>query len=955
MGPSKSKAGWLAQTWRLGLPAALISAILLSGASLACAAEFGVEKWEAGTCTNVSCTDSGPTEYFYTQAAGHPNFGITDFRMNSTKQGLTGAALPVGHVENVRVDLPEGLAVNPEATPFCSQAEFQASTCAADTQVGEDEATGTVKVAQTVAEKIENLLPVGGILKTLLSGGEVALTVTEKFPVYNVERGPGEVGRFGILVKSAVLELAGIEAHIYIDGGLSWHHEALASNGENSGVSTGDFHEFFRIPNVPEAPELVESKLIFWGDPHQYNSAAPEKAFITMPSTCNGPQTTILHVSSHEAPERYLAYGNRTPVGATGCGGLAFAPLIGQKPESTRSDAPDGTEVKMLLPQRTDEPSKPDTPDPREVKVTLPEGMSLNPSAANGLEACANAQFKMGTNEKIECPEKSKLGTISIDAPGIPNGSLAGSVYLGDPLSSEPASGQEYRILVAAEAPQYDIGVRLEGHVSANPQTGRLTTTFSNLPPVPFEEFDLKFKGGATAPLANPLPCGAATTSASLLAYSGETASPSSPFSVIAPTCPPGFAVGQSANASTTKAGSSTTFTLGLTRPEGQQYISQLSTSLPEGMIGEIPAVPLCSQADAAASKCPSSSKIGTATVSIGSGPSPLTLPAGPVYLTGPYEGAPFGMEILTDATKVGPFDYGTITTRAKIMIDPYTARVSVSAALPTLIGGVPIRLRTLSVAIDHPGFMLNPTSCGPLATATSLTSTFGGADSVSTPFKTTECGALPFKPTFKASTKAKHTRRFGARLSVSVSERPGQANIKSVQVMLPRKLVANLKTLNYACEEKTFAADPASCPKQADVGDAAVKTPALPGSLTGHAYFVSHGGAAFPDLDIVLKGDGVTIILVGHTNIKGAYTHSNFASLPDVPFDSFSLTLPARANSALSGNGNFCKGKMRMPTTIVGQNGKKVTQRTKLTVLGCKHNKKAKRRAHAKSKHRRK
>jgi hypothetical protein len=916
---------------------AALATVALTASAAAAAEQFGVSKWEAGTCVNVGCTDSGPIEYFYTQAAGHPNFGITDFRMNGVTQGVTGAVLPTGHVENVRVDLPEGLAVNPEAAPRCPKQEFEASKCEPDTQVGEDEATGTVKVSQVVAEKIEKSLPVGGLVGKLLSGSEVALTITEKFAVYNVERESGQVARFGILVKSATLELAGIEAHIYIDGGLSWHTEAPAPDGENSGVTSGDFHEFFRIPDIPEAPELVESKLIFWGDPHQYHAAAPEKSFITMPSNCNGPQTTILHVSSHEEPERYFAYSNQTPVGATGCGGLEFMPQIGQKPESVQSDAPDGTEVKMLVPQRTDEPVKPNTPDPREAKVILPEGMTLNPSAVNGLEACANSQFKMGTDEKIECPAKSTLGTVAINAPGIPNGSLVGNVYLGTPLSSEPASGLQYRVLIAAEAPEYDIGLRLEGHVSADPDTGRLVTTFTDLPPVPFEEFNLKFKAGPTAPLANPLSCGAVTTSASLLSYAGQTAAPSSPFAVIAPACPPGFAVLQSAKATSTKAASSTTFTLGLTRPEGQQYISSLSTALPEGMIGQIPAVPLCKQAQASADKCPAASQVGSASVTIGSGSSPLALPTGPVYLTGPYQGAPFGLEILTNASKVGPYDYGTISTRAKIDIDPFTARVNIAAAPPTIVGGVPIRLRSLSVTVDHPGFLLDPTNCGDLSTDTSLVSSFGATDAVSTPFKVTDCSALPFSPSFSASTSAKHTRRFGASLDVSVTEKPGQANIKSVDVMLPRRIVANLKTLNYACPEKTFATSPSSCPAQSKVGSAHVTTPTLPGTLTGSAYFVSRGGAGFPNLDLVLSGDGVTIILVGQTNISGDYTHSKFASLPDVPIHSFNLKLPTSSNSALSGNGSFCKGVLRMPTTIVAQNGKTVRQRTKLKVFGCK------------------
>lgn len=895
--------------------AALLAGVLLIlalAASVAAAAEFGVSKWEAGTCTNSECTESTPG-LFYTQAAGHPPYGITDFRFEAEK--LLVFEKPVGHVENVRVDLPSGLAVDPEAVPACTEAKIEEYACPPETQVGVDEAVGA-------------------------AGG---LAVKESFDVYNVQRNFGESARFGVEVHGGVVSLLKLESVIYLHGGLSWHQEAQAPGGEASGVATGDYHEYFKIEKIPSEPELVESRLIFWGVPYEYNGhlQGTDKAFITMPSTCNGPQVTWLHVDSKEDPGSYLTKSFTTPVGASGCESLVYDPQASQKPETAQSDAPDGTEVSIHVPQDMEDPTGEDSPDARDATVTLPEGMTLNPAAASGLQACQNDQFVIGTDETIGCPSGSVIGSVSVDAPGIPDGALTGLVYLGAPESQEPESGHEYRIFLSAESAAYDIGMRLEGRVRANPQTGRLTATFSDLPPVPFEEFKLKFKGGASAPLANPLSCGAATTTGEFLPYSArEGALPAiaaSPFTVIAGACPPPFDVSQSASAFSSKAGSSTGFTLGLTRPQGQQYISSLSTTLPEGMIGQIPAVPLCSEADAAAEHCPSASQIGTAIVTIGSGSSPLALPTGPVYLTGPYQGAPFGLEILTNASKVGPYDYGTISTRAKIDIDPFTARVTIAAAPPTIVGGVPIRLRSLSVTVDHPGFMLDPTNCGDLSTDTSLVSSFGATDAVSTPFKATDCSALPFSPSFSASTSAKHTRRFGASLDVSVTEKAGQANIKSVDVMLPRKIVANLKTLNYACVEKTFATSPSSCPAQSKIGSARVTTPTLPGTLTGSAYFVSRGGAGFPNLDLVLSGDGVTIILVGQTNIRGDYTHSKFASLPDVPIHSFNLKLPTSSNSALSGNGSFCKSVLRMPTTIVAQNGKTVRQRTKLKVLGCK------------------
>ena len=195
-------------------------------------AALTVSKWEAGTCKEVNCEDSGPTSRFYTQAAGHPDFGITDFRFAATKVGL-GHEAPTGKVKDVRVDLPSGLAVNPEATEQCTEAQLEQFKCPAGSQVGEDEAVGTATALE--------LLHLG-------------LTVTEHFPVYNMQRLPGEPARFGVEVNSPTLELLATLGHdlrgqIYLEGGLSWQHEAETS--ENSGVPTGDYHEFFKIQNLP--------------------------------------------------------------------------------------------------------------------------------------------------------------------------------------------------------------------------------------------------------------------------------------------------------------------------------------------------------------------------------------------------------------------------------------------------------------------------------------------------------------------------------------------------------------------------------------------------------------------------------------------------------------------------------------------------------------------------------
>jgi hypothetical protein len=277
------------------------------------------------------------------------------------------------------------------------------------------------------------------------------------------------------------------------------------------------------------------------------------------------------------------------------------------------------------------------------------------------------------------------------------------------------------------------------------------------------------------------------------------------------------------------------------------------------------------------------------------------------------------------------------VIVRSRIEVDPNTARVTVAGDIPTIFKGIPLRMKTLSLAINSQGYLLNPTNCAPLSTNSTLTSSFGATQAITTPFQATNCSGLAFKPKFGASTNAKTSRANGASLVTNVNvPNGGQANFKSVLVTVPKQLPSRLTTLKNACLAAVFAANPSSCPANAKVGTARIKTPVLPGQLSGSAYFVSHGGAAFPDLDLVLSGDGVTIILVGNTNISKGVTTTNFASTPDVPFTGFELNLPSGPNSAVSAVGNLCKQSLVMPTTITAQNGKVFKQNTVLAVSAC-------------------
>ncbi len=870
---------------RIWLGGTLVCACVALSAPVAFGASFGVteEHFEAGTCVTSACTYSSPHELFYTQAAGHPPVGITSFELNSESKGLGDE--PIGNVKNVRVNVPPGLAANPEALPKCAVVKFEKDECESDTEVGQDEATVFVLLANT--------------------------TVTGQ--VYNLEQPAGVPLEFGIHLSVPGLA----NEHIFLVGHLSW---------------STNYHEYFEINDISKAMPLLKSKLIFDG--------TAGTGFLTLPSECSTSTSSHIRVESYTG--EVSETNTHTPVGVEGCANTKFEPKIKLEPQTTQSDQPDGVTVRVEVPQ-SQSASEIDSPDLKNAVVTLPEGMTLNPAAANGLTACSDGQIGIKTTNNVACPASSKVGTVTIETPDLPPGSLVGNVYLGEPESGEPASGQEYRIFIDAESARYGVSVRLEGHVSANLRSGTLTATFAENPQLPFRELILRFEGGAKAPLANPLVCGQAATSASLTPYSGGPAA--NPFSLFtvdsngkAGACPAPlpFTLDQGAVSTPATGGANTSFAYGLARADGQQYLSRLSATLPEGLLGKIPTVALCGEPQAEKGECGSASQIGVATVSLGSGPSPYSL-SGTVYLTGPYAGAPYGLSVVVPAEKVGPFNYGKIVTRATITVNLFSSQVTVSSQLPTIVGGVPLRLKTLTVNANRPDFAINPTNCGALAVTTTLTSTFGTTQTLSTPFQATGCDSLAFNPKFSASSNAKTSRADGAALDVKVTYPAGaQANIKSVQVTLPKQLPSRLTTLKNACVEATFNANPLACPSTSRVGEATVTTPVLPGKLTGYALFVSHGGASFPDLDLILSGDGVSVILVGNTNIQKGVTTSDFASLPDVPISSFETKLPVGKNSVLTANGNLCKRALVMPTTITAQNGKVIKQGTNIAVSGC-------------------
>ncbi len=599
--------------------------------------------------------------------------------------------------------------------------------------------------------------------------------------------------------------------------------------------------------------------------------------------------------------------------------------------------------------------------------------MTLNPASANGLQACSEQQIgyegHAGTDPlapaaaqplrfssgPANCPEASKLGTVRVRTPLLAH-ELKGAVY----LAAQEANpfGSLLALYVVAEDPFSGVRVKLAGEVKLNEETGQVTTTFINTPQVPFEDFELELYGGPRAATATPPLCGGYATSATFTPWSGEQPltrlSVPEEFSVTSGvgggTCPATqpFAPSFLAGSTSSQAGAFAPFTLQITRPDGNQALTGISVALPPGAAAILASVTPCQEPQAALGQCGPESEIGQSTASAGVGGDPYT-ETGRVYITGPYNGAPFGLAIVTPAV-AGPFNLGNVVVRSTINVDPNTAAVRIGSAVPTIIqgvgrpkSGIPLQLQHISVTVNRPNFEFNPTNCNPMSIDGTLTGAQGATAQVSSPFQVAGCASLPFAPKLTASAGGHGSKADGTSLHVTVTSAGlGQANIAKVDLQLPLALSSRLPTLQRACTEATFNANPASCNEDAVIGDATIHTPVLKNPVSGPAYLVSHGSAAFPDVEFVLQGEGITLVLDGKTNIKGGITYSRFESAPDAPFTSFETVLPAGPHSVLTPNVpekedySLCKTSLVMPTQITAQNGAVINQSTNIKIEGC-------------------
>ena len=328
----------------------------------------------------------------------------------------------------------------------------------------------------------------------------------------------------------------------------------------------------------------------------------------------------------------------------------------------------------------------------------------------------------------------------------------------------------------------------------------------------------------------------------------------------------------------------------------------------------------------------------------------------GTVYLAGPYTDPsgtsyPFSLSIVVPVA-AGPYNLGTQVVQAGIAVDPTDAHLTTVATLPTTqtfpVGsgteGLLLRIQSVNLTLDRPGFIKNGTNCSPLT----YSSTLGGVDPIAALMSSvtgsgsisfSNCGALAFSPTLTMTAPAASAATSstnGAGLDVKLTQPPGQSNIKSVVIDFPSAFSARLSTINGACPVATYTASASRCPATSLVGTVTATTPLLPGSLTGPAYLVSYGATGLPSIDVALQDDGVTFNLSVAISFSSTESLISSPTAPDVPISSFELNLPEGPHSALAASANLCLSALTAPTTLNGQSGAQVKENIAMQVTGC-------------------
>ena len=853
-----------------------------------------------------------------TQAGDRPNTLSTGIQLPTVPPG--GVPADGANARDIRVTLPPGLVGNPLAAERCLESDVTHLACPTSSQVG----------ALNFVEDSASFAKVGD----------------EFFPLFNTVPEAGYPAELGSKYLTHSFELfANLVRAPVADGGYTIQVTSTA----------------------PLTTPISTALITVFGDPRGRLSGARGPAFLTNSSACGLTPTATIEADSWQETGSYkkIADVPVLPPGQTitGCELLQFGPSIAFEPETARADSPSGYRFELVVPQSPDVYPILATPPLKDATVTLPEGLVPNPAQADGLAGCTPQQIDV-EGEAIDgfghedgephltpgnCPLASKIGTVAVATPVLDH-AVEGSVYLGTPECSpcgneDAQSGKLIRLYIEAKDKQAGVVVKLLGHATLDPQSGRVRASFEDNPQFPVSRFSLNFKGGPRAALANPQACGTHTTTSDLKPWSAPQtpdATPSAEFSIDSGAnggaCVSGEAAEPNApsfEAGTTQplAGSYAPFVMRLSRADGTQRLKQLDLALPPGLTGKLAGVQECSDAaiaaagsksgaaEKASASCPASSEVGTVTVGAGAGSSPYYT-SGKAYLAGPYKGAPLSLAVITPAV-AGPFDLGTVVVRAALHVNPRTAQVSaVSDEIPHILAGIPLDVRSIAFKLDRDQFTLNPTSCEAMAISGRATALGGDVAELTNRFQVGGCKGLDFAPRLGLRLFGKTGRGAHPRFRALLRMKSGEANISRAAVTLPRSEFLDQAHIRTICTRVQFAAgsgNGAQCPKGSVYGHAKAWTPLLDAPLSGPVYLRS-SNHKLPDLVAVLGGQ-ITVELAGTIDSVHGGIRNRFEVVPDAPVSKFMLTMQGGKKGLLVNSRNVCAHTYRATARFTAQN----------------------------------
>jgi hypothetical protein len=824
------------------------------------------------------------------QAGAHPNLR-TVFSFNESEPEV-----PDGNARDISVDLPPGFTGNPLAAPACPLAD---------------------------------IIPVEGIKCALRTLVGTATTNIGSSGIYNIEHPASSPGLFG-------MNIFGVP--IFIE----------------PTVRPGDYGISSLSARTSQADLLTNVAIELWGVPQDHNhSEAARLPLLTNPTSCtSAPVSFKIFANSWEDESVYSTKtvnsdDEGTPFIYNGCEKLPFDPVIVAQPGTHRAASPTGLDINITVPQNNG-PDGLATAHVKKVVTRFPQGVTVSTSAVAGLGACSEAEIGIGNNDPPACPGSSKLGNVTIKTPLLEK-PVEGDVYLAK--QKENPFHSTFAIYMVARGPGFFL--KLPAELNVDKQTGQLSTVFENLPQLPFEEAHLDFRGGPTAPLTTPDSCGTYTTHTEFTSWASSTPVVQDAPMVINENCSGGgsFNPTLQAGVASPVAGANSPLTFRIRRQDGEQNLSRLEFTLPEGELAKLKGVEVCPESLAPSGACGIKSQVGVSTTAIGTGAFPLFVPQPgkdptALYLAGPYKGAPYSL-ITKVPAQSGPFDFGLIVVRTAINLDPITSQViAKSDALPQFLEGVPIQYRDVRIEVQKPDFTVNPTSCEQRYVNTTIVSTQGAVAHPQTPFKVGDCASLDFGPKLAFQLKGGTNRGDFQALTATLTTGKHEANIARVAVTLPHSEFLEQGHIRTICTRVQFAAK--KCPDASIYGFAEAVTPLLDKPLSGPVYLRS-SNHPLPDMVAALNGQ-FDIELAGRIDSKNGGIRNTFEVVPDAPVTKFVLKMKAGAKSLLVNSRNLCKSVARAEVKMVGQNGMRHHERPVMkNSCGKKAKKKAARAQHRK------